>query len=242
MAVIPCTSTPPVFGIVTFDPAAFVVLYPEFTGLTNGQMNQAFALATTILNNTCSSRVCDANLRDTLLQMLTAHICFLLYGSNDGGTTMPLFVGVGSINGITLSVTSTTSGALAPGYVLTGTGVLPGTVIQSAGGPGQYTVTVNYSSPVTVPNLVVLGAPQIVPPPGIVGRINTASEGTVSVGAEFGGNGGPTQDWYTSTRYGALYWVATAGYRTAVYIPAPQDCGPYSGGYGGAGYGGGCGC
>ena len=171
MAVTPCTITPPVFGIVTFDPAAFVVLYPEFTGLTNGQMNQAFLLATTILNNTCQSRVQNANTRDTLLQMLTAHICFLLYGSNDG-------------------------------------------------------------------------AGNVTPAPGVVGRINTAAEGTVSVGAEFGGNGGPTQDWYTSTRYGALYWVATANYRTALYIPAPNGCGGYGGGYGGfGGYsGGGCGC
>ena len=57
----------------------------------------------------------------------------------------------------------------------------------------------------------------------IIGRINTASEGSVSVGAEFGGNGGPTQDWYTSTRYGALYWTATAMYRTMLYVPAPAD-------------------
>jgi hypothetical protein len=133
-------------------------------------MIQAFALATTILNNTCCSRVQDANLRDTLLQMLTAHILFLLSGSNDG-------------------------------------------------------------------------AGNVTPPPGIVGRINTAAEGTVSVGAEFGGNGGPTQDWYTSTRYGALYWVATSQFRTAIYVPAPAYCDPSigpGGPYGGLG--GGCGC
>ena len=91
------------------------------------------------------------------------------------------------------------------------------------------------------------GAGNVQPPPGIVGRINTAAEGSVSVGAEFGGNGGPTQDWYTSSRYGAAYWVATSQYRTAVYLGPPQGGinGPGFGwpGYGGFGSGGpGCGC
>ncbi len=177
MAVIPCPSppTPIVRGIVTFDPAAFVVLYPAFTAIPAGQLDQAFLLAQLILNNTCSSRVQNANERDTLLQLLVAHITFLMAGSNDG-------------------------------------------------------------------------AGNITPAPGITGRINTATEGSVSVGAEFGGNGGPTQDWYTSTQWGSMYWLATSKYRTALYIPAPL-CGPngpagpygYGGTWGGFG-GGGCGC
>ena len=91
------------------------------------------------------------------------------------------------------------------------------------------------------------GAGNVQPPPGIVGRINTATEGSVSVGAEFGGNGGPTQDWYTSSRYGAQYWVMTSQYRTALYLCPPQS-GPNGPGFGWAGYGGygpggpGCGC
>jgi hypothetical protein len=170
MAVVPCTSTPIVLGIVTFDPAAFVVLYPEFTGLTNGQMNQAFALAQVVLNNTCCSRVRDANTRDTLLQMLTAHICFLLYGTNDG-------------------------------------------------------------------------AGNVTPAPGIIGHIDTATEGSVSVGASFGGDGGPTQDWYTSSKYGAMYWVMTSQYRTALYLPAAGSYPPnFPSGYPGLPFGGGCGC
>lgn len=165
--------TPITLGIVTFDVPTFLATYPEFTGLasgeplTSGQLSQAFALAQTILNNTCCSRVQDANRRDTLLQMLTAHIAFLLYGTNDG-------------------------------------------------------------------------AGNVTPPPGVTGRISQAAEGTVSVSAEFGGDGGPTQDWYTGTRYGAMYWVATAGYRTALYIPAPAGCAPAwpFGSMGGPG----CGC
>jgi hypothetical protein len=64
------------------------------------------------------------------------------------------------------------------------------------------------------------------------------------VGAEFGGNGGPTQDWYTSSKYGAQYWVATSQYRTAVYLGPPQS-GPNGPGLGGWNYvvgGPGCGC
>ncbi len=176
MPVIPCPPpTPIVLGIVTFDPPTFVATYPEFTGMTNGQMAQAFALAQTILNNTCCSLVQDANLRDALLQMLTAHIIFLLYGSNDG-------------------------------------------------------------------------AGNITPPPGIIGHIDTATEGSVSVAASFGGDGGPTQDWYTSTRYGALYWVATSNFRTFIPIPAPAfgpngPCAGFGpGGFGGFVGGPGCGC
>ena len=66
MAVIPCTNTPIVQGIVTFDPATFRTLYPEFTGLSDAQLNQAFALAELYVNNTCGSRVRNANLRETL--------------------------------------------------------------------------------------------------------------------------------------------------------------------------------
>lgn len=181
MPVIPCPSpTPITLGVVTFDPSAFVVAYPEYAGFlvtgsppTSPLLSNAFALAQTILNNTCSSRVQDANLRDTLLQLLTAHIAFLVYGTNDGATP-----------------------------------------------------------------------PNITPPPGIVGRINQAAEGSVSVAAEFGGDGGPTQDWYTSTKYGAMYWTATSIFRTFLPIPAP-GCGPNGPGFGFPypGYGGpGCGC
>lgn len=177
MAVTPCVSVAPVLGIVTFVPTDFVAAYPEFAGFSSGGapgvaplLAQAFALACVILNNTCCSRVRDANTRDTLLQMLTAHITFLLYGTNDGA----------------------------------------------------------------VP-------PNITPPPGIIGHIDTAAEGSVSVAASFGGDGGPTQDWYTSSKYGALYWLMTAAYRTALYIPAPARGGFFGGG-GYGGYGPGCGC
>ena len=57
----------------------------------------------------------------------------------------------------------------------------------------------------------------------IVGRINTASEGSVSVGADMGDAtaGSPSQAWYMTTKYGAEYWYDTAGFRTAGYVPPP---------------------
>lgn len=57
----------------------------------------------------------------------------------------------------------------------------------------------------------------------IVGRINTASEGSVSVGADMGDAtaGSPSQPWYMQTRYGAEYWAMTAGVRTARYVAQP---------------------
>lgn len=62
-----------------------------------------------------------------------------------------------------------------------------------------------------------------VPPPAIVGRISSASEGSVSVQADYDSNAGsPSQAWYAQTRYGAAYWAAVAQFRTAFYSPGPQ--------------------
>lgn len=52
---------------------------------------------------------------------------------------------------------------------------------------------------------------------GLVGRINSASEGSVSVATEYAG---PTNAaWFLQTPYGAQYWQSTAQYRSAVYVP-----------------------
>lgn len=57
----------------------------------------------------------------------------------------------------------------------------------------------------------------------IVGRINTASEGSVSVGSDMGDAtaGSPSQPWYMQTKYGAEYWAMTAGVRTARAVSQP---------------------
>lgn len=57
----------------------------------------------------------------------------------------------------------------------------------------------------------------------IVGRIDQASEGSVSVHADMGDAtaGSPSQPWYMQTKYGAEYWAMTAGIRTAHYAAQP---------------------
>lgn len=57
----------------------------------------------------------------------------------------------------------------------------------------------------------------------IVGRIDQATEGSVSVHADMGdaNAGSPSQAWYLTTRYGAEYWYATAFVRTARYAAQP---------------------
>jgi hypothetical protein len=55
----------------------------------------------------------------------------------------------------------------------------------------------------------------------IVGRINSASEGSVSVGAEWNGSGSPSEAWWLQSPWGATWWQATAQFRQAVYLAKP---------------------
>lgn len=57
----------------------------------------------------------------------------------------------------------------------------------------------------------------------MVGRITSASEGSVSISSEYPTSGdGPNAAWYNQTPYGAAYWTATAHYRTWQYHIGPQ--------------------
>lgn len=53
---------------------------------------------------------------------------------------------------------------------------------------------------------------------GIVGRIASASEGSVSVSADMGA-GSHFSAWYMQTPHGASYWALTAKYREFRYVP-----------------------
>lgn len=59
------------------------------------------------------------------------------------------------------------------------------------------------------------------PPSPLVGRISSASEGSVNVSVEWKGSGSPSEDWYIQTPYGALYWQCTAWTRTFRYAARP---------------------
>lgn len=63
---------------------------------------------------------------------------------------------------------------------------------------------------------------------GIVGRIASATEGTVTVAAEYGQLQPGSQAWYIQTKYGAAFWQASGDYRRAIYVPAPVT-GPFVG-------------
>jgi hypothetical protein len=54
--------------------------------------------------------------------------------------------------------------------------------------------------------------------PGLVGRINSATEGSVSVSAEYATPANGTQAYFQQTQYGAAFWAASARYRTMQYI------------------------
>lgn len=50
----------------------------------------------------------------------------------------------------------------------------------------------------------------------VVGRVASASEGTVSVSLDYGTMGN-NERWYLQTPYGAMYWQMTKRYRSALY-------------------------
>lgn len=239
MSIGPCVSTPPVHGVVIFDPAVFAKYYPEFAGIPGAALTRNFNHATLQLNNSCGSLVRDAVKRQLLLAMLTAHLTLLNNGTNDGGLSVPAFAGVGSIAATLLTVTAVTSGALAVGQTVTdltqtiGLGTSITALGTGTGGVGTYTVSV--SQTVAQENFLAPGVPITSPPAGIVGRIASATEGSVSVAAEYDAPPNASQAWLIQTKYGAEYWSATAKYRTARYVPnrntnpTPGLWGPWGG-------------
>lgn len=74
------------------------------------------------------------------------------------------------------------------------------------------------------------------PAAGIVGRIDSATEGTVSVSAGYATQISGSMAYFIQTKYGALFWQLTASFRSFRYIPKPVPyCGP-GGGQNGFGY------
>jgi hypothetical protein len=55
----------------------------------------------------------------------------------------------------------------------------------------------------------------------IVGRMDSAQEGTVNLTTKYPDQAGLAA-WYSQTKYGAEFWAATARYRVAVYRPGPR--------------------
>jgi hypothetical protein len=65
-------------------------------------------------------------------------------------------------------------------------------------------------------------------PSGMVGRVSSATEGSVSVSFDSGLAPG-TAAWFSQTPYGLSFWQATKRYRMARYVPArPYITDPWS--------------
>lgn len=58
---------------------------------------------------------------------------------------------------------------------------------------------------------------------GQVGRISSATEGSVSASLDMGSVSAAAA-WYLQSQYGAEYWNATARFRTFRYTPPPTAC------------------
>jgi hypothetical protein len=55
----------------------------------------------------------------------------------------------------------------------------------------------------------------------LVGHIDSATQGSVTVAASLDVGDGPSQ-WLAQTKYGYAYWAATAPYRNFAYAPGPR--------------------
>jgi len=64
------------------------------------------------------------------------------------------------------------------------------------------------------------------PPSGIVGRVDSAKEGTVSVSASYANDMSMSEAYFSQTPFGAMFWQATVAYRMGgYYTPGPaQAC------------------
>lgn len=63
---------------------------------------------------------------------------------------------------------------------------------------------------------------------GMVGNINSASEGSVSVGVTPLKSDSEAAAFFNQTQYGATYWMAMRPYTRALYFPGPKPFVDYS--------------
>ena len=146
-------NNPQLGGVVVFNYSQWVIEYPEFTYVSQGQA-QAFFNRVTIggpVDNTPASPIQDIQERTILLNEATAHMAFL-FGSGANGK-----------------------------------------------------------------------------PRELVGRISSASEGSVSVTSEYTVPKGDLEAWWNQSPYGALFYASTLKYRTGFYVPPTSPPGPTQG-------------
>jgi hypothetical protein len=59
----------------------------------------------------------------------------------------------------------------------------------------------------------------------MVGRVNSATEGSVTVSSDYGASVPFNAAWFLQTRYGAMWWQMTGPYRTMRYTPGRLQTG-----------------
>lgn len=59
-------------------------------------------------------------------------------------------------------------------------------------------------------------------PSGLVGRVNSATQGSVTVSTDYGALA-TNQAWFVQTQYGAQYWQLTAPYRGLRWVGRPGN-------------------
>jgi hypothetical protein len=217
-------------GIAVFNIGLFWARYPAFRSVDPGLLASYFAEAGLYLNNTPVSIVVDVQRRLVLLNMLVAHISFL------NGDLEPLTVAPAPVS-VQLQVASTAPG---PFTVAHGLGVVPTSITVTATSPGaiwasspvEYDATnlyLNASDANVTATVNVFQTSQFETSGGQarpVGRLNQASEGSVSASFDYGAASAGSGEWFNQSQYGAAFWQATSSYRTMHYVPGPWSCGP----------------
>lgn len=74
------------------------------------------------------------------------------------------------------------------------------------------------------------GNGNVTPAQGIVGRIDSAAEGSVSVSASYNNDVTMSEAYFIQTKYGDKFWQQTASYLTMHYV-GPPSFGPNGPGY-----------
>jgi hypothetical protein len=94
---------------------------------------------------------------------------------------------------------------------------------NDGGGPVNNAVTQSALLNMLTAHIAALNAPLNGQPSSpLVGRINNASQGSVSVTAEYRSPDTDYEAWANQTKYGAAWWAATLPYRLFHYRVAPQ--------------------
>jgi Protein of unknown function (DUF4054) len=65
------------------------------------------------------------------------------------------------------------------------------------------------------------GEGNVTPARGMVGRIDSGAEGSVSASASYSSQVSESEAYFIQTKYGAKFWEQTASYRTMVYVGPP---------------------